>query len=63
MQHQLKMVFWKGDKYWLKMLIEYPQIMTQGETIEEPEENLRDAFREIILEDVPNDFQVKDITV
>jgi predicted RNase H-like HicB family nuclease len=33
--------------------------MTQGETIEELEENLRDAYRLLILDDVPADAGVK----
>lgn len=38
------MVYWRGEKFWLGKLLEHPEIMTQGETLEELEENLRDAF-------------------
>ncbi len=38
------MIYWKGEKFWLGKLLEHPEIMTQGETIEELEENLKDAF-------------------
>jgi len=37
--------------------------MTQGETIEELEENLRDAYRLLILDDVPADAQLKDLVI
>ena len=53
MTTQLKMVFWQGDRYWLGKLVDHPEIMSQGETIEELETNLRDAYRELLLEDVP----------
>ena len=38
------MVFWKSDQFWLGKLLEHPEIMTQGETLEELEENLKDAY-------------------
>jgi predicted RNase H-like HicB family nuclease len=57
------MIYWKGDKYWLGKLLAYPEIMSQGETLEELEENLRDAYRLMVLEDVPDDHQVKEIAL
>ncbi len=53
MNAQLKMVFWQGDRYWLGKLVDHPEIMCQGENIEELEANLRDAYRELLLEDAP----------
>jgi len=63
MTAQLKMVFWQGDRYWLGKLVDHPEIMSQGETIEELEANLRDAYRELLLEDVPPGYQVRDIAL
>ncbi|MCK9366947.1 MAG: hypothetical protein M0P72_07360 [Metallibacterium scheffleri] len=53
MNAPLKMVFWQGDRYWLDKLVGHPEIMCQGENIEEREANLRDAYRELLLEDAP----------
>ena len=44
MEHRLTMVYWKGERFWLGKLLEHPEIMTQGETLEELEENMRDAY-------------------
>ncbi len=63
MAEQLTMIYWKGEKLWLGKLREYPEIMTQGETLEELEENLRDAYHEMVLEDVPANYQSKPIAV
>ena len=63
MHNQLTMIYWKSEKFWLGKLKEYPEIMTQGETLEELEENLRDAYHEMILEDVPSQYQSKLIAV
>ena len=57
MSKRLTMVYWKGEKFWLGKLLEYPQIMTQGESLEELEENLRDAYVLMIMEDVPECYQ------
>jgi predicted RNase H-like HicB family nuclease len=63
MERHLKMVYWKGEHFWLGKLLEYPGIMTQGETIEELEENLKDAYHAMVLEDVPANHQTKEISV
>ena len=48
------MIYWKGDKFWLGKLIEHPEIMTQGETVNELEENIKDAYMMMVMEDVPS---------
>ena len=63
MEPQLKIVYWKGEQFWLGKFIDHPEIMSQGETLTELEENLRDAYRELLLGDVPADFHVKDIAL
>jgi predicted RNase H-like HicB family nuclease len=63
MQHRLTMMYWRGEQFWLGKLLEHPEIMTQGETIEELEENLKDAYRMMVMEDVPEDYQTKEIAL
>ena len=60
---KLNMIYWKGDQLWLGKLLEHPEIMTQGETLEELEENLRDAYRMMVMEDVPDDHYTKEIAL
>ena len=57
------MLYWKEDKFWLGKVLEHPEIMTQGETLDELEENVKDAYRLMIMEDVPQDYQTKEIVV
>jgi predicted RNase H-like HicB family nuclease len=63
MDRRLTMVYWRGERFWLGKLLQHPQIMTQGETLEELEENLRDAYMMIVMEDVPEHHQLKQISV
>jgi len=44
MKTKLKMIYWKSEKFWVGKLLEHPEIMTQGETLEELEENMKDAY-------------------
>jgi predicted RNase H-like HicB family nuclease len=60
---QLTMVYWKGERFWLGKLLEHPDIMTQGETLEELEDNLKDAYRLLVMDDVPDDHHTKAITL
>jgi predicted RNase H-like HicB family nuclease len=57
------MVYWKSKKSWLGKLIEHPEIMTQGRTLKELEENIQDAYRMMVMEDVPEQHQFKEVLV
>ncbi|MBM3701309.1 MAG: type II toxin-antitoxin system HicB family antitoxin [Actinobacteria bacterium] len=63
MHTKIKIVYWKGEKFWLGKILEHPEIMSQGETIEELEENLKDAYKLMLMDDVPSDYQLKEISV
>ena len=51
MEKNMTMIYWKSALFWLGKLKEHPEIMSQGETLEELEENLRDAYRMMVLDD------------
>lgn len=59
----MQMIYWKGDTYWLGKLLEHPEIMSQGETLDELEANLRDAYLMMALDEVPDNHRVKEIAV
>ena len=63
MELNMTMVYWKSDKFWLGKLIEHPEIMTQGETLEELEENIRDAYLLMALDEVPEKYETKKISI
>jgi predicted RNase H-like HicB family nuclease len=56
-------IYWKEDDMWLGKIEEHPEIMTQGETREELLENLKDAYRLMVYEDVPEDYEEKEMVV
>ena len=63
MNTKIKIVYWKGEKFWLVKILEHPEIISQGETVEELEENLKDAYRLMLMDDVPSDYQLKEISI
>ena len=48
-----KYIYWQDEDMWLGYLEEYPDYMTQGETIEELEGNLRDIYKELSDGNIP----------
>jgi predicted RNase H-like HicB family nuclease len=59
MKTNLNMIYWKGEKYWVGKLLERPDIMTQGETLAELEENMKEAYMLMTMEDVPAKHKIK----
>ena len=59
----LKYTYWQDDEMWLGYLQEYPDYMTQGETIEELQENLRDIYQELISGTIPSVRHVAELVV
>jgi predicted RNase H-like HicB family nuclease len=42
-----KYVYWENEGMWLGYLVEYPDYRTQGESLEELKENLKDIYNEL----------------
>jgi predicted RNase H-like HicB family nuclease len=61
METKLNMIYWRGEKFWVGKLLEHPEIMTQGKTLEELEENMKGAYALMTMEDVPDEHLVKEL--
>ena len=57
----MTMVYWQSNDFWLGKLLEHPEIMTQGESLEQLEENIKDAYLLMAMDEVPSGYQVKEI--
>jgi predicted RNase H-like HicB family nuclease len=44
---KLKYIYWQDEEMWLGYLEDYPDYMTQGETEEELQCNLKDIYKEL----------------
>lgn len=63
MKTKMTMIYWKGEKFWLGKLLEHPEIMTQGETLEELEENIKDAYLLMAMDEVPEEHRMRQIAI
>lgn len=63
MKSKMTLIYWKSERFWLGKLLEHPEIMTQGESLEELEENIKDAYLLMALDDVPDQFETKEISL
>ena len=43
----VKIIYWEEDGGWLGYLHEYPDYWTQGETLEDLEEHLKDLYQDL----------------
>ncbi len=48
-----KYVYWKDEGFWLGYLSDFPDYMTQGETLEELKANLIDLFKDLTSGAIP----------
>jgi predicted RNase H-like HicB family nuclease len=42
-----RFIYWQDDDMWLGYLEEYPDYMTQGKSLEELKENLKDIYDDL----------------
>jgi predicted RNase H-like HicB family nuclease len=46
-------VYWQDGAHWLGYFEDYPDYQTQGESLEELQEMLRDLFRDLTSGEIP----------
>lgn len=61
--HSINIVYWEEDGAWLGYLQEYPDYWTQGDTLEDLEEQLRDLYAEITDGQIPGIRKVGELKV
>jgi predicted RNase H-like HicB family nuclease len=58
-----KIVYWQDGEMWLGYLEEYPDYQTQGESLDELKENLRDIYADITGGHIPGVRKVEELTL
>jgi hypothetical protein len=57
----LRYVYWQDGEFWLGYLEEFPDYMTQGESLEDLRDHLRDLHRDLVSGEVPAVRRVADL--
>ncbi len=58
-----KYVYWEDKGMWIGYLDEYPDYMTQGESLEELKENLKDIYQDLTNGEIPCVHKVAELEV
>ena len=56
-------VHWQDGEMWLGYLEEFPDYMTQGESLAELEENLRDLYKDLTSGEIRGIRRVAQLTI
>jgi hypothetical protein len=59
----VKIVVWEDDGSWLGYLQEYPDYWTQGKTVDDLKEHLKDLYRDITSGEIPGIRKVQDLVI
>jgi hypothetical protein len=59
----VRYIYWQDGEMWLGYLEEYPDYHTQGETLEDLQENLKDIYADISSGAIPNVKHVGELQV
>jgi len=58
-----KYVYWQDEAMWLGYFEEYPDYVTQGESLDELKENLRDIYSDLSAGHIPSVRRVDELEV
>ena len=59
----LRYVYWEDREFWLGYLEEFPDYLTQGESLEDLQEHLRDLYRDLASGEIPAVRRVAELEV
>jgi hypothetical protein len=56
-------VHWQDGDSWLGYFVEFPDYMTQGESLADLEESLRDLYRDLTSGEIPGIRRIAELTL
>jgi len=59
----LRYVYWQDGEFWLGYLEEFPDYLTQGQTLEDLQEHLKDLYRDLVSGEIPSVRRVAELEV
>jgi len=59
----VKIVYWEEDGAWVGYLQDYPDYWTQGESLEDLKEHLKDLYRDVAGGEIPGIRKVEELMI
>ena len=60
---KIEYTYWKDNDFFIGFINQYPDYETQGETLEELKENLRDLWQDLTADKIPYSRKVGELMV
>jgi len=60
---KINIVFWEEEGGWLGYLQEYPDYWTQGESLDDLKEHLKDLYQDITSDQIPGIRKVGELVI
>ena len=60
---KVKIVYWQEDEAWVGYLQDYPDYWTQGESLEDLKEHLRDLYQDVTSGEILGIRKVEELVV
>ncbi len=58
-----KFTYWRDGEYWLGYLNAYPDYMSQGSSLQELKNNLKDIYNDLTSGDIPSVRKVGELKI
>ena len=59
----VKFVYWEEDRAWIGYLQDYPDYWTQGETLDNLKDHLKDLYQDLTSGELPSIRKVDELVV
>lgn len=59
----IKVVYWREGGFWLGYLQDHPDYWTQGESLDDLKEHLKDLYRDIASGEIPGIRTVEELII
>ena len=59
----LRYVYWQDGEFWLGYLEEFPDYLTQGQSLDDLREHLKDVYRDLASGEIPSVRRVAELEV
>ncbi|PKL39277.1 MAG: hypothetical protein CVV41_21740 [Candidatus Riflebacteria bacterium HGW-Riflebacteria-1] len=56
-------IYWQDEGFWIGYLSDYPDYRTQGETLDELKENLKDLYKDLSSGSIPSIRRIDELEV
>jgi hypothetical protein len=56
-------VYWQDHEFWLGYLEEFPDYLTQGNSLADLQEHLRDLYRDVVSGEIPAVRRVAELEI